>query len=193
MNKQLVILLMGRAQSGKDTLADIIKEEIEYGPMGLKESVAILAFADTLKNMCARNHEYINKESDRDVLIAIGDEMRNIDLNAFSKPVGHFIDIYQQLGYRVNIITDLRFINEFDYICEKSNVIPFVIKVQGIYEHKNVSIFAKNHPTENLDFTPDYTFVLPFLDKETEPKVREEVRSVLESIFDRFYYEIGES
>lgn len=189
MEKPLVIFLMGKAQSGKDTLADIMTEEIEYRYSG-NYPVASLAFADTLKNLCARNHGYLDKKEHRDVLINIGDEMRRIDRDAFVKPVAYYINIYREMGYKVFIITDLRYENEYESLIKLVDCVPFTIRVQGVYEHKNISIFAKNHPTENLNFTPDYNIVLPPLNKDTAIQAEKEILQILQNIFDRYRDEV---
>ena len=72
---------------------NLIKEEVEKGNTPFK-SVAILAFADWLKDICRRNHFYENKLEDRDVLIQIGDEMRCIDPDIFAKPVADAVKVF---------------------------------------------------------------------------------------------------
>jgi hypothetical protein len=189
MQKPLIIFIMGKAQSGKDTIAEIIAEKIEYGYKNNYYEVITLAFADTLKNVCKRNHGFHNKYRDRDILIEIGDLMRRQDPSVFIKPVSHFIDIYKKLNYKVFIITDMRFENEYNSLLEMQDAIPFVIKVQSLYEHKNITAFAKSHPTENLEFIPDYNIVLPLLTQKEMTKIEKIIEEVVFDILNKYLLE----
>jgi hypothetical protein len=190
MKKPLVIFLMGKAQSGKDTLADILIEEIEYGYKDQHLTTINLAFADALKDICGRNHGYHDKIQGRDILIKIGDDMRAIDKDAFVTPVLHFLKLYHAMGIQSFVISDMRYENEYKTMVDNYEMVPFVIRVQSVYEHQNVSVFAKTHPTENLEFTPDYNIVLPPLSKETMAEAEKEILDILHNILDRYFSEI---
>lgn len=62
MDKKLIILLSGKLSSGKNTTADILKEELENH---FKEKVALDSFARPLKEMCQKSFkpliDYLNQ------------------------------------------------------------------------------------------------------------------------------------
>lgn len=184
--KPLVIFIMGKAQSGKDTLAKIMIEKIQSGYKNHSFDVINMAFADALKDICRRNHNYEDKLEDRDILIEIGDDMRSIDQDVFVKPVAQFLEIYHKLGYNVFIITDMRYQNEYYSLVSMLNVLPFVIKVQSIYEHKNITAFAKSHPTENIEFSPDYSIILKPINNNSILEIEEEVGNIIYEILDKY-------
>ena len=167
----MTVFLKGKARSGKDTFARLIKDEVEFGNTKY-HNVAILAFADWLKDVCRRNHYYENKLHDRDILIQIGDEMRAVEENVFAKPVADMINIYQKMGYDLVVITDLRYENEFQYVV--SNVITdsYVLEITSQNEMTGVDRFAALHPTENLQMVYDEKIELPHIDDESIPIIR---------------------
>jgi hypothetical protein len=181
---------MGKAQAGKDLIAEIIKEIIESGYKNHYFDTINMAFADSLKNLCKRNHGYQNKIENRDTLIEIGDDMRSIDMDVFVKPVRHFLEIYHKMGYKVFIITDMRYPNEYYSLISELDSIPFVIRIQSIYEHKNLTAFARSHPTENIEFLPDYNIILKPINKETLSEVKKDIEEVLFDILDRYLIEV---
>lgn len=178
----MTIFLKGKARSGKDTFAKMIKKEVEMGSSGY-ENVAILAFADWLKDLCRRNHNYENKSDDRDILIQIGDDMRAIDPNIFAKPVAESIKVYREMGYDLIIITDLRYENEFNYVWGHGFTETYVLEITSPNELKGVSRYAALHPTENLKMLSDETIVLPEINDESIP----EIQNIAKQFLDRLY------
>lgn len=187
----LIIMLSGLARGGKDTVAEIIRQELNLGIVtennGFFSEAVTLGFADILKKLARRNHGYRNKKDDRRVLLDIGDEMRGVDEDVFVKPIVHFIDVYRELGYQAVIITDTRFKNEYDYINKYASGIPYVIRIESENGHKGIEDeYIKEHKTEQLDFDYDYLLKVPFLDKDTYPEFVSEIRRVLCNIIDDY-------
>ena len=73
MLKNVVFVLTGKAQSGKDTVAVMIQQLLK----SKYESSSIqLAYADILKDICVRNYGYRDKDKDRAILQNVGDVIR---------------------------------------------------------------------------------------------------------------------
>lgn len=185
----IIIMLSGKAQSGKDTIAKIIASEMQYGiedPLNddyrFFSHVAKIGFADLLKSLCARNHGYKNKKEDREILLRVGDEMREQDPDAFVKPVAHFVEVYRDMGYGVIVVTDTRYQNEYDYMNEYSCGLPYVIRINSTNGHNGISEFTKNHPSEQLEVEYDFQLDTPKLTPDTYPMVIREVRRILGEI-----------
>lgn len=160
----LVLMLSGKAQSGKDLVAKMIRNILEDGisrdEYFFASKVATLGFADILKSISKRNHGYKNKKDDREILLQIGDLMRDIDPDVFVKPIVHFIDIYREMGYETIVITDTRFENEYDYINRYSRGIPYLIRITNPLGYTLKDEVVNNHQSEQLDFPYDYELVL---------------------------------
>lgn len=178
----MTVFLKGKARSGKDTFAKLIKDEVEFGNTKY-HNVAILAYADWLKDICRRNHYYENKLHDRDILIQIGDEMRAVEEDVFAKPVADIIKVYQKMGYDLIVITDLRYENEFKYVAENVITETFVLEITSPNEMTGVDRFAALHPTENLKMACDERIELPRIDDESIPVIRNMVIEFLNKLY----------
>jgi hypothetical protein len=167
MSKPVVIFLIGKARSGKDTFAEISKRLIENNATNFKPYVVTVAFADFLKSLSVRNHSYKNKENDRDILIRVGDLFRSYDLAFFAKPVAEAIRVYGLDGANIIIVTDTRLKSEYEYIVENVDCIPYVIELSGEFSSKGVSDFAKTHATENTTIMPNLKINMPVIEPKT--------------------------
>ena len=108
--KNIVITFSGKAGSGKDTSANLVKKHFEEN--GVK--VFCLAYADYLKVLCKRNFGYDdkNKSEQRSILQNFGtDVVRDIDEIFWVETVFNTIDVLREL-YDVFLITDARYENE---------------------------------------------------------------------------------
>lgn len=171
MSKPIVLFLIGKARSGKDTFAEISKRLISTDQTNLKSSVVTLAFADFLKSISVRNHNYKNKENDRDILIRVGDLFREHDLNFFAKPITEAIKVYGLTGVEIVIVTDTRLKTEYDYVVNNANCIPYVLELEGAFSSRGVSDFAKTHATENTTIKPNLVLEMPLITSENEHDV----------------------
>ena len=186
----IVIMLSGKARSGKDTIGEIIRHELDLGIVTednfFQSSVATLGFADLLKALSKRNHGYEGKDVNRKVLLDVGDEMRDIDKDVFVKPLLHFVDIYKRLGYNVIVVTDTRYENEYRVFDKHPNCIPYVVRVESNNAHRGVEEYTREHPSESLDFPYDFLLNVEKLDKDSYPKLILEIRRILGDIVDDY-------
>lgn len=108
-----VILISGKARHGKDTLAKFIKEALEHQG-GYR--VAIVHYADVLKDICTRYADWDgNKdEKGRSLLQKVGESIRDKDPDFF---VRHLFDLAKAYFSDMDfiIIPDVRYENEILY------------------------------------------------------------------------------
>lgn len=182
VDEMKLLFLKGNARSGKDTFAQMIKDRVEKGKAPFK-TVAILAYADFLKDVCRRNHNYENKSEDRDILIQIGDDMREIDPHIFARPIADIIPVYEGMGYDLVVITDLRYENEFNFTQKETKKSSYVLEIINERALVGVSEFAKMHPTENLKMKPNETFYFPKITNQSIDEILESVDEFLDRLY----------
>lgn len=159
MNKtKQIIGLTGLAGSGKDSTANIFKEDT---------NVQILSFAHPLKDVCELlfdlEKEQLNDnklkeikdkrwgKSPRELMQWFGtDIIRNFDPDFFVKKMENTIINSHK---KIVIITDVRFENEFNLIKKLGGI---VIEIKRP-EQKNIE--TCNHISENGISNPDYTII----------------------------------
>lgn len=109
-----IIMISGKAHSGKDTLADFLK--IKFENEGKK--VAIIHFADYLKYICEKYFDYnpIKDTKNRNILKSIGEEARKTNPEIWCEICGQIIDSILLKHFDIIIIADLRRLNEYYYI-----------------------------------------------------------------------------
>ncbi len=164
---KLVIAITGQARQGKDTLADIIQEELykRYSSIyvekfafatALKKEVSrrldiSISLLDFLKN---RKGVVLGGTSMRKRLENVGDYHRKQDKDCFAKllltdieAMNFAIAGVDGIDNTVSIITDLRFKNEADFMWNKldydSNYRFLIVKLIG-----NRETIDSTHPSE---------------------------------------------
>lgn len=174
-NNLIKIALCGKANTGKNTVAKLISNEVCKD----KESSFTLAFADPIKRMIMTMFPWADSEclygsselrsnvipnildkegkplTYRQLLIDLGTHGRAYDKNHWINVFDHTINFLpEDLSRRMLICTDIRFRNEFDYLKSKG------FYITRIYRNSIVTI---NHSTEtNQDQIKDseFNFVL---------------------------------
>lgn len=118
-----ILLISGKARSGKDYIGEQIKKRAESDD----KNVLVIHFADALKNFCSQHCGYknIKDESDRQILQYVGTDVcrRNYE----DTWVDIVIALLKGLGnvYDIVLIPDARFPNEITKIVDtfgKENV-----------------------------------------------------------------------
>lgn len=171
--KVKIIILSGKARSGKDKVADIITNY--YEDLKVKK----LSFAFYLKQYVKSISNWNGEESTkpRELLQNIGiDLIKNkINNKLLINRVIEDIEVYSYF-YDVIIITDARLIDEVEDIKNKFNVIT--IRINSSIDN-NLSDIEKNHITEiNLDnYKFDYV-----IENNYDSKLEEKVKKIMEEI-----------
>lgn len=138
-----LILISGKARSGKDTVAEIIKQYVE----ARGKSVCILHYADYLKSICRTIYGWDGKKDERgrSLLQNVGQEFRQIYPHFFVDAV---IDLYKVLRHTfdVIIVPDTRYPNEIKR-WRKAFIKPLTIRVER-YEENGLTEEQKQHLSE---------------------------------------------
>jgi hypothetical protein len=165
-----MLILCGRAYSGKSTAARYITENRE----GWKE----IRLSRYIKDLCSEQYgldrERLDGDNDsdrewrentkvyqdytpRDLLIKIGTELRENDHTILPKV--SIEDINQYPDYNI-VVSDCRFQEDIDYLVEHSGMKTFIVKL-----HRN-DIPYRISQEDSIDMiVPDYTLVNSSLDE----------------------------
>lgn len=165
-----VIVISGKAQHGKDTLANYLREILEDNG----KKAFIIHYADYLKMLATHVYQW-NGEKDergREILQKVGDKMR-------AKNIGYFVEKV------LNIIEDFK--DEMDYIIIPDGRLPLEINImKDFYDGLSIRINREYHNplmtreqqahiTETAldEFSFDYSFTTTDLEsvKETAQKI----------------------
>lgn len=118
-----IIMISGKSQSGKDTVAKLMEETLKKR----EYNVLIIHFADLVK-FYAKQYYNWNGEKDHDgraLLQLIGTTiMRSRYPTYWARIVGEFIDAIEELNhFQIILIPDWRFINEYDTIYDYAAIL----------------------------------------------------------------------
>ena len=141
-----MITISGKFGSGKDVVAEMIKQYCESIDM----STFKLAFADSLKMHCARNFGYENKDTDRHILQEFGTKVREIEKDFWARQVYITIDAFRSM-FDVFVISDARYDNEL-------RLFPFNLcyPIVNLYVVRDVEDNEdRQHESEELANNPD--------------------------------------
>lgn len=158
----LIFVLSGKAKSGKNLIADKIKNYYKN-----KRCIQI-SYAFYLKNYVKNIYGWSGSEEDkpRELLQKIGiDLIKNkIDSNLLIRRVCEDIKIYSYF-YDIIIITDARLKDEIEIPKRLFNNVV-TIRIDSIYYDKKMTIEQMNHITEtNLDNYDKFDYIINDFDK----------------------------
>lgn len=176
MNK--IIIMCGKARSGKNTCVDliekIIKEQKKYNPKNINYVVQKFSFASKLKEMCSDlfGWEYGDKElyynedgtldkmRGRAVLQTVGQHMRKIKINVWSNYVRKDIEQYLLSCSSAKIpaicvIDDARRIDEIEEIEKIKDYEIIKIKI-----FRNEELKLSDESETGLDNYDKFTYVI---------------------------------
>lgn len=149
-----VICISGKAQHGKDTVANMMKEAIEQSG----EKVLIIHYADLLKYICTTYYGWDGEKNDygRQLLQDVGTGIvRERDPNYWVSTVSDLLTLFQD-EWNWAIIPDTRFPNEVSMVYEKFGGTHVRVE-RGKYDG-GLTDEQLNHPSETMldDYFPDY-------------------------------------
>lgn len=114
------IAVTGKMRSGKDTLANFFIKELHYKQ---------LAFADGIKQIGNEFFpEIMGKGKPRKMFQVIGQSLREVDPDVWVNHLDRQLKMLQEYGVEAFIITDVRQLNEYNYVKEQGFT---VIKVEA--------------------------------------------------------------
>lgn len=149
-----VILISGKAGSGKDTVAEIIKEKLQSAG----NKVVITHYADMVKYVCEKFFSWngVKDERGRHLLQLVGTDIgRRYDPNIWVNFVITLIECFCSDSDYV-LIPDCRFPNEVSVIKNKFDTI--LLKVNRPELKSKLTIEQQNHQSETAldNVIPDY-------------------------------------
>lgn len=172
-----IIILSGKAQSGKNETANIIKEYYETK----NKKTVILAYASYLKMYAKEITNWDGSEDTkpRDLLQQLGVELikNKINPNMLINRIIEDIKIYEYF-FDTIIISDARFVDEIETIKKNYSNIS-VIHIIG--NKNNLTDAQRNHPTEiGLDNYNKYDYEIN--NKETKQELKKIIFNLLEEV-----------
>lgn len=172
--KNKIIILSGKAQSGKNLTANIIKEYCEKN----NKKTIIISYAKYLKDYAKAitNWNGREKTKPREFLQQLGTEIKNnIDEDILINRIKEDIKVYKNY-FDTIVISDARFINEIEKIKEEfKNAI--VIRIEGI-ENK-LTDKQKQHITETaLDNYKKFDYTIE--NKTTKQNLKQQIKKIME-------------
>lgn len=143
-----IILLSGKGESGKTTLANIIKEELKER----NKKALIISFASYLKFIAKSYFEWDGKKDikGRTLLQYLGtDIVRKKNPSFWVEAVGDFIELFSE-EFDFFIIDDCRFIDEVRYFTDTKIIDNLSIRIER-QDHKNsLTEEQRNHSSETM-------------------------------------------
>ena len=171
-----IFLIAGKAGSGKNEVAKLIKEYYIYK----LEECAITSYSKYIKNFALELTNWDGTESNkpRDFMQRLGDDMRKNDPNFLVSNMNKDITIYQKYVENV-VISDVRMPNEIEEIKNSfENVYAFYIVNQ--FGSSKLTIEQQSHITEvALEDYPDFDYIIA---NDDLSKLKEKVFAILDKV-----------
>ena len=176
-----VILVSAKARHGKDTVAEIAKEQLE----SRGQKVLICHYADLLKYICKTFFEWdgVKDDNGRTILQHVGtDVIRSNNQDYWVKFIIDLLDMfYDEWDYV--IIPDTRFENEIEEMSEEFNYdyeIVTSVRVNRPNFDNGLTRLQRHHPSEcALD---DYSFDHYIENNGTLDDLRLKVKDLLDNL-----------
>lgn len=177
MNK--IILISGKAESGKTTLAKIIQKELNKK----NKNSLIIPFAGYLKFIAKSYFGWSGEKNEegRKLLQYLGtDIVRVKNPNFWVEVVGDFIELFYE-EFEFFIIDDCRFLEEVEYFKNK-NINNISIRLDRLNYKNSLTEEQNQHPSEtSLD---NYSFDLYLQSESGLEKLKEKLLEVIDIIDD---------
>lgn len=192
-NPQINIAITGKMRSGKNTVANILSHYLSNP----KRIVRFYGFGDHLKEYARKvfPDEHVNGKKPRDLYQWFGQTMRQRDDNIWIRHTAK--DINHEVQYTgtmlddtelVNIITDLRQPNEYEF-CKKNGFYIIKIECDDVVRLKRIRELNDNFKKEDLhhetesyidSFEADYVLTTTHANKfELNQRVLEVIKHIL--------------
>lgn len=153
-----VVLISGKAQNGKDTTANILKEKLEQK----NNKVLITHFGDLVKFVCEKYFDWDGQKDERGraILQRIGTNViREQNPDYWVDFVINLLSILKEEGkWDYVLIPDARFHNEIQKFEDKKDWDVVSVRVNRLNFVSTLTQEQKNHPSETAldDYVFDY-------------------------------------
>ena len=152
-----IFLIAGKAGSGKNEVAKIIKEYYIYK----LEDCAITSYSKYIKNFAKELTDWDGIESTkpRDFMQTMGDKIRSVDPEYFTNHMIKDIEIYKEYVKNL-VICDVRMPNEIEDIKENYDNV-YSIYVENQFSQSNLTVEQQSHITETaLEDYNEFDYIL---------------------------------
>jgi len=157
-----LFLIAGKAGSGKNEVANIIKEYMDNTVVtSLSKYIKLFALELT-------DWKGLEENKPRAFLQNMGDLLRSIDIDFLTKRIVEDIEVYKKVGIENIVISDVRLLDEILYFKKLKDVDIITIRVNSNKSKRKLDINEQQHHTElDLDNYEgfDYQLVNDFSDK----------------------------
>lgn len=171
-----IFLIAGKAGSGKNVVAKLIKEYYVYK----LEECAITSYSKYIKNFALELTDWDGNENTkpREFMQNLGDEMRKIDPDFLVSNMIKDITIYQKHVENL-VISDVRMPNEIDMIKTAFDNV-YAIYVVNQFSESKLTLKQQAHITENaLEGYNDFDYVIA---NDELDKLKEKVFKILDEV-----------
>ena len=149
-----IFLISGKAGSGKNEVATIIKDKLS--------KTVITSFAKYIKLFALEFTDWDGRDitKPREFLQDMGDILREVDENFLTKRLIEDFKVYKKEFDNV-IISDVRLPNEIEYIKQNCEDEVISIRVNSSGSKRELTVDEKNHHTEtDLDNYDKFDYVI---------------------------------
>lgn len=169
-----VFLICGKAGSGKNEVASIIKEKLSNSVItGFSKYIKLFA-----RELTPWDGNDDNKP--RAFLQNMGDILRNININFMTERLYEDLKVYEHVGIENVIVSDVRLLKEIEYFKNKKDIKTYVIRVNSNTSKRVLNNEEKNHCTElELDNYNNYDYII---NNNYDNTLNDEVEKMLEGM-----------
>lgn len=152
LDMKLKIAFAGKICSGKTTTCYKFADYLDCGGI---ESIQILAFSHGIKNLATQyfQHLWDPSRKNRNLLIQIGDAMRNIDPDVWCK---HLVQQANTTPGSVTLVEDVRMPQEYEALREQGFVFVYLCCDESVRQERH----QLKHGTDTSKFDKDKTEAL---------------------------------
>ncbi len=150
-----IFLIAGKAGSGKNEVAKIIKNNLQNS--------VITGFSKYIKLFAKELLPWDGNDNDkpRDFLQKMGDTLRGIDEDFLTERLKQDLEVYRLMGINNVIISDVRLVHEIEYFKKLKDYDIVTIRVNTDFSKRVLTEEEKNHHTEiELDNYQNFDYII---------------------------------
>lgn len=169
-----IFLIAGKAGSGKNEVANIIKENLS--------NTVVTAFSKYIKLFTLELTDWDGRDitKPREYLQNMGDKLRAIDDDFLTKRLLEDIKVYEKENIKNVVISDVRLIHEIEYFKKNTDLETIAIRVNSKESKRNLSDSEKSHHTElELDTYLGFDYVI---ENNFDDGLEKEIKEILEGM-----------
>ena len=169
-----LFLVAGKAGSGKNEVANIIKNRLS--------NTVVTSFSKYIKLFTLELTDWDGRDitKPREYLQNMGDNLRAIDENFLTKRIIEDMEVYKSLGILNVVISDVRLINEIEYLKNAKDIDVISIRVNSDSSTRMLTDLEKEHHTElELDNYDKFDYVI---NNDFNQELEKDVTKILEGM-----------